>query len=69
MTGQDGVAGTYSYLALDTSRDARTGPGARIDAPGPDSIYRRMLSSRQVRALAERLPNGLAAAIRRGLRG
>jgi hypothetical protein len=56
MSRQDGVAGTYSYLALDTSRDARTGPGARINAPGPDSIYRQPLTARQVAALAERLP-------------
>ncbi len=39
MTTNDGVPGSYSYLATDTAPDATTGPGSRIQAPGPDSIY------------------------------
>ncbi|MGH8918195.1 MAG: hypothetical protein ACRD0H_07645, partial [Actinomycetes bacterium] len=39
MVAADGYRGIYSYLPIDTSADARTGPGAHINAPGPDSIY------------------------------
>jgi dienelactone hydrolase len=39
--GMTRTPGAYSYLARDTSPDAATGPGARITAPGPDSIYLR----------------------------
>ena len=39
MTAHDGVTGSYSYLATDTTPDAATGPGSRIHAPGPNSIY------------------------------
>jgi hypothetical protein len=68
MTGDDGVAGPYSYLTLDTSPDARRGRGASIDAPGPDSIYPQRLTSRRVAALAKQLPKHLARTIKRGLR-
>ncbi len=39
MTAADGVPGSYSYLTTDTAPDAAAGPGSRIHAPGPDSIY------------------------------
>jgi hypothetical protein len=68
MTGRDGVAGAYSYLAAATSPDARTGPGASIDAPGPDSIYPSRVTARRLGALARKLPADLAAKIKRGLR-
>ncbi|WP_375489537.1 alpha/beta hydrolase [uncultured Jatrophihabitans sp.] len=39
LTSNDGVRGQYSYVKLDTSPDAISGPGSRITAPGPNSIY------------------------------
>jgi dienelactone hydrolase len=39
MASDDGEPAAYSYLAIATTPDARTGPGARIAAPGPNSIY------------------------------
>jgi hypothetical protein len=39
MASDDGEPAAYSYLAIATTPDMRTGPGARIAAPGPNSIY------------------------------
>ena len=41
MVSDDGGPAHYSYLAIATTPDALTGPGALITAPGPDSIYLR----------------------------
>ena len=67
LMANDGVVGTYSYLATDTHTDALTGPGATIAAPGPNSIYAQPLTAAQVAALAAKLPKNLAATIAAGL--
>ena len=66
MVAADGVAGTYSYLAVDTSKD-HVGAGSTIAAPGANSLYREKLPPRQVAALAATLPKNLALAIQTGL--
>lgn len=40
MAAADGYPGSYSYLAAATTPDSTDGPGAHIDAPGRNSIYR-----------------------------
>jgi dienelactone hydrolase len=35
LVGADGYPGNYSYVAIDTTRDARSGPGANLNAPRP----------------------------------
>ena len=66
MVADDGVSGSYSYLAVDRTRD-HAGPGSVITAPGPNSLYREKLPPRQVAALAATLPENLALAIQTGL--
>jgi hypothetical protein len=45
MVSADGFAGSYSYLALATSKD-HPGAGSTISAPGPNSLYREKLPPR-----------------------
>jgi hypothetical protein len=39
MTADDGFGGSYSYFTQATTPDATDGPGARIHAPGRNSLY------------------------------
>ena len=59
----DGGPANYAYTQIDTTPDAATGPGADIDAPGPDSIYAQQLTPAEIATLVKRLPAKLASAI------
>lgn len=64
--GPDGRPAAYSYLVTDTTRDAATGPGATIAAPGPDNLYRENLTPTQIARLALLLPKNLLFTIQHG---
>ena len=66
MSTDDGVTGSYSYLATDTTKD-HAGAGSAITAAGANSLYREKLPPRQIAALAATLPQNLAVAIQTGL--
>ncbi len=63
MTASDGTSGTYSYLGAATTPDAGNGPGADIQAPGPNSLYAQELTPAEIIKLAARLPANLAVVI------
>jgi hypothetical protein len=63
MVADDGYPGSYSYLAVDTSPDAVTGPGAGLRAGGANTLTACVPPAAIARAFrSRRMPRSLRAA-------